>query len=295
MNECVRQRDFKPEAVKQTLNRWITGETQKAASATTQAILDYKFNEASLGIYEFIWGTFCDWYLELAKPILAGDDEAAKAETRATAAWVLDQILKILHPFMPFITEELWGRLVEVGEQRRTLLCLSQWPQLDGLVHADADDEIGWLVALISEVRSVRSEMNVAPSVKVPLVLVGASAETRLRAQKHEDTILRMARADMIRFEAAAPKGAAQLVVAETTVCLPLAGVIDMAAERARLQKSLAGVDSDTAKMRAKLDNPNFMAKAQSDAIDETKERLAELDGQRAKLAAALKRIGDAA
>jgi valyl-tRNA synthetase len=295
MNECVRQRDFKPESVKQTLNQWIVGEMQTATGAVTSALAEFRFNDAANGVYEFTWGTFCDWYLELAKPILAGDDEAAKTETRATTAWVLDQILKVLHPFMPFITEELWGRLVEVGEQRRSLLCLSQWPTLDGLAKPAATAEIGWLVGLISEVRSVRSEMNVAPSVKVPLVLVGATPETRARAQRHEDTILRMARADAIRFEAAAPKGAAQLVVGETTVCLPLVGVIDMAAERARLAKSLAGVDAVTAKMQAKLDNPAFVAKASADAVEETRERLAELAGQRTKLTAALKRISDAA
>ena len=130
MNECVRQRDFDPAKVKQTVNRWIVGETERAARAVTEGIEAYKFNEAAAAIYEFVWGVFCDWYLELIKPILAGDDEAAKAETRATVAWVLDQILKLLHPFMPFITEELWAHMVEHGEKRENLLALSQWPML---------------------------------------------------------------------------------------------------------------------------------------------------------------------
>ncbi len=291
MNECVRQRDFEPAVVTQTLNQWIVGETERATGAVSGAILDYKFNDAANAAYEFTWGTFCDWYLELAKPIFSGTNEDAKAETRATTAWVLDQILKLLHPFMPFITEELWSRLVEVGVERQSLLCLAQWPELKGLAKSDADAEIGWLVSLISEVRSVRSEMNVPAGAKVPLVLVGASAETKARCERHEDTILRMARADAIRHEKAAPKGSAQLVVAETTVCLPLAGVIDMGAERARLEKAIASVDGDMGKMDAKLNNPNFMNRAAPDAIEEAQERKVELTGQRAKLDAALKRV----
>jgi valyl-tRNA synthetase len=150
MNECVRQKGFDPKGVRETLNRWIAGEVERTAAAVTAGIETYKFNEAAVAIYEFTWGTFCDWYLELAKPILNGDDEPAKAETRATTAWVLDQILKLLHPFMPFITEELWDRLVEVGVKRENLLCLSAWPLLTGLADATADEEIGWLVNLVS-------------------------------------------------------------------------------------------------------------------------------------------------
>jgi valyl-tRNA synthetase len=291
MNECVRQREFDPSRVKETLNQWIVGETERACASVTTAIQEYRFNDAANAAYEFTWGTFCDWYLELAKPIFSGTNEEAKEETRAATAWTLDQILKLLHPFMPFITEELWDRLVEVGVQRQSLLCLSQWPELTGLAKTAADDEIGWLISLISEVRSVRSEMNVPAGAKVPLVLVGASPETKARSARHEDTILRMARADAIRFEASAPKGSAQLVVAEATVCLPLAGVIDMAAEKARLEKAIAAVDGDMAKMDAKLNNPSFMSRAAPDAIEEAQERKAELTGQRGKLDAALKRV----
>jgi valyl-tRNA synthetase len=181
--------------------------------------------------------------------------------------------------------------MVEVGEPRRSLLCLANWPQLKGLAKKKADDEIGWLVKLISEVRSVRSEMNVPAGAKVPLVIVGASKETKARADRHRETIERLARADAIRFEAAPPKGAAQLVVDEATVCLPLAGVIDMAAERQRLGKAVASANSDMAKMNAKLDNPSFMSRAAPEAIEEAQERKAELTQQLAKLAAAIKRL----
>ncbi len=150
--------------------------------AVTAGIEAYKFNEAAAAIYEFVWGVFCDWYLELIKPILAGEDEAANAETRTCVAWVLDQCLKLLHPFMPFITEELWAHMVEHGVQRQGMLAISEWPQLSGLASPEADEEIGWVVKLVSEVRSVRTEMNVPAGAKIPLVITGASDTTKKRA-----------------------------------------------------------------------------------------------------------------
>src|SRR5262245_52109468 len=189
MNECVRQKGFDPKSVAETLNRWIAGEVERTAAAVTTGIETYKFNEAATAIYEFTWGTFCDWYLELTKPILNGDDEAAKAETRATTAWVLDQILKLLHPFMPFITEELWELLAGAPAAGEELLCLAAWPAFEGLAEEEADAEIRWLIELVSEVRSVRSEMNVPGGAKIPLVLVGAGKLPRARADRYEETI----------------------------------------------------------------------------------------------------------
>jgi len=291
MNECVRQKDFDPKAVEETLNRWIAGEVERTAAAVTAGIEAYKFNEAATAIYEFTWGTFCDWYLELAKPILIGEDEQAKSETRATAAWVLDQILKLLHPFMPFITEELWARLVEVGVERASLLALSTWPSFEGLADADADEEIGWLVKLVSEVRSVRSEMNVPAGAKVPLVLSGAGKATRARAERHEDTIKQLARVDDLSFAKAPPKGSAQIVLGETTVALPLAGVIDMGAERARLMREIDKCQAEIRKVDAKLANASFLAKAPPEVVEENRERKAEFEATLAKLQAALKRV----
>ena len=291
MNECVRQRDFDPKAVEESLNRWIAGEVERTAAAVTAGIEGYKFNEAATAIYEFTWGTFCDWYLELAKPILNGEDGEAKAETRATAAWVLDQILKLLHPFMPFITEELWARLVEVGVERQSLLCLSTWPVFEGLADADADEEIGWLVKLVSEVRSVRSEMNVPAGAKIPLVLVGANKATRARADHHEDTIKLLARLDAISFAKAPPKGSAQIVLGEATAALPLAGVIDMAAERARLVREIDKARAEIEKVDAKLANESFVAKAPPEVVEEHRERRTAFEATLARLQAALKRV----
>jgi valyl-tRNA synthetase len=291
MNECVRQKDFDPKAVEETLNRWIAGEVERTCAAVTAGIEAYKFNEAATAIYEFTWGTFCDWYLELAKPILDGEDAEAKAETRATAAWVLDQVLKLLHPFMPFITEELWARLVEVGVERASLLCLSTWPVFEGLADPQADEEIGWIVKLVSEVRSVRSEMNVAAGAKIPLVLVGANKATRARAETHEDTIERLARIDSISFAKAPPPGSAQIVLGEATAALPLAGVIDMDAERTRLAREIGKVRAEIQKVDAKLANASFVAKAPPEVVEENRERRAAFEATLAKLQAALKRV----
>ncbi|RTL65250.1 MAG: valine--tRNA ligase, partial [Hyphomicrobiales bacterium] len=289
MNECVRQKDFDPAAVTGTLNRWIAGEVERTAAAVTAAIEAYKFNEAAAAVYDFTWGTFCDWYLELAKPILNGEDEAGKAETRAMAAWVLDQVLKLLHPFMPFITEELWERVVEVGEKRDSMLCLAQWPKYAGLSNEAADEEIGWLIGLVSEVRSVRSEMNVPAGAKIPLVLVGASDAVKARARHHADIIERLARLESIDFATAVPKGSAQIVIGETTAALPLAGVIDMGAERARLLREIEKTAAEIKKIDAKLSNAGFVAKAPPEVVEENRERKADFEAMTAKLQAALK------
>ncbi len=291
MNECVRQRDFDPANVKEPLNRWIAGETERAARIVTTGLESYKFNEAAGAVYEFVWGIFCDWYLELIKPILAGDDETSKAETRATVAWVLDQILKLLHPFMPFITEELWAHMVEHGEKRRKLLALSEWPSFSGLSDEKVDEEIGWVVRLIGEIRSVRTEMNVPAAAKVPLALPGATAALRERARRHEETISRLARLESISFPKVPPKGAALIVVGETTAALSLAGVIDMGAEMKRLEREIEKAESDLGKMDTKLANPQFLAKAKEAAVEETRERKAELEGTIKRLAAAVTRL----
>jgi valyl-tRNA synthetase len=291
MNECVRRRNFDPASVKEPLNRWIVGQAEQAARSVTEGIEAYKFNEAAAAIYEFVWGVYCDWYLELIKPVLIGDEEAGKAETRSTVAWTLDQILKLLHPFMPFITEELWAHMVEHGERREGLLALSQWPALSGLTDAQVEDEIGWVVRLISEIRSVRTEMNVPVAAKVPLALPGASPAVRDRARRHEETINRLARLESIAFPKTAPKGAALIVVGDTTAALPLKGVIDMGAEMKRLEREIEKAGSDLGKMDAKLENPQFLAKAKEEAVEEARERKAELEETIRRLRAAVKRL----
>jgi valyl-tRNA synthetase len=290
-NECVRIRGFDPKSVKHTFNQWIAGETERASAAVTAGIEGYRYNEAATAIYEFVWGVFCDWYLELVKPVLNGDDEAAKAETRATVAWTLDQILKLLHPFMPYITEELWAHMVEHGEKRQNLLCLSEWPVHSDLANDAADAETGWLVKLVSDIRSLRAEMNVNAGAKIPLVLVGASDAIRSRANRHEETLKRLARLDDISFAKASPKGSAMIVFGETIAALPLEGIIDFAAERKRLQKEIDKAESDRSKAASWLANEANVAKSPEHVVELNRERVAENAERIKRLSAALKRI----
>jgi valyl-tRNA synthetase len=289
INACLPVKDFDPASAKQTINRWIAGESERALAVVTEAIEAYRFNEAAGAIYSFIWHKFCDWYLELIKPILAGNDEAA-AETRAMTAWVLDRALKLLHPFMPFVTEELWAKLAATDAPRDSLLILAPWPKHLGLENAAADAEIGWVIRLISEVRSVRSEMNVPAGARVPLVVSGASDETMARAKRHEETILRLARIDAMSF-GKAPAGAVQIVLDEATLALPLAGIIDVAAESKRLKREIDKVGSEIRQLDAKLANEKFVARAPEHVVEEQRERKADAEATAARLEQALKRL----
>ncbi len=291
MNGAVRVADFDPKSAKETLNRWIVHETAKAAREVTDAITGYKFNEAAGGLYRFVWNIYCDWYVELAKPFLTGPDGAAKDETRATAAWALDQILKLLHPFMPFITEELWRVTAEAGPARDGLLVLASWPKHDGLDDPAAETEIGWVIDIVTAIRSVRAEMNVPPGTLLPLVLVGALAETRARALRWDEFLKRLARLSGTSFADAAPAGAVQIVVRGEVAALPLAGVIDIVAERARLEKDIQKVDADIKRADGKLGNADFLARAKEEVVEGEREKRAEAEDRRAKIIAALERL----
>jgi valyl-tRNA synthetase len=292
MNECVRRDGFDPRSCKQTLNRWIAGETERTTRTVTEAIEAYRFNDAAGAVYEFVWGVFCDWYLELAKPMLAGDEADAKAETRAMVAWVLDEILKLLHPFMPFITEELWQRMAEHATPRASLLALADWPRHQGFADAAADAEIGWVVQLVSEVRSVRTEMNVPAGAKIPLVLSGGDgADARVRVGRHYEEIVRLARLDGVTFAETPPAKAAIVMVGDATAALPLEGIIDMAAERKRLAREIDKTRSDRDKAAAWLANTANVEKSPEHVVELNRERVTDGTARLAKLEAALKRI----
>ena len=291
LNQCKRLTGFDPKTVKETINRWIAGETARAAAAVTEALDTFKFNEASGAAYQFVWGEFCDWYLELAKPIFMGTDEKAKAETRATTAWVLDQILLLLHPFMPFVTEELWAVTGQEGPARATPLVLADWPKLDGLAHVEADGEIGWLTELISGIRSVKNEMTLAAGAQLPLVAVAASAETKARLTRHDDTVKRLGRLASISHAPVAPKGSVTVIVNGETFAMPLAGLIDVGAERTRLSKDAEKASAEIAKIAQKLGNEAFVAKAPPEIIAEQHERRAAFEATIAQVTAALARL----
>jgi valyl-tRNA synthetase len=292
MNGCARVQGFDPAATTHTLNRWIATETGRCIAEATAALEDFRFNDACGAIYRFTWNTFCDWYLELAKPIFNGEDEAAKAETRATAAWALDEILKVLHPIMPFLTEELWERLGDEGNAQDSLLMLAAWPEAK-VSDEDAAGEINWLVDLISEIRSVRAEMNIPAGTKVSVIVTGASEKTKARLQTHESAILRLARAETVTLADAAPSGAAQIIVGEATVCLPLAGVIDLGAEKTRLQKEAGKLEGEITKIEKKLSNPAFVAKAPEEVVDGEREKVAESREKLEKVQTALGRLAE--
>jgi len=288
MNGVALDPNYDPLAARVTVNRWIAGETARTEALVRKALNEYKFNEAAAALYQFVWNVFCDWYLELIKPILNGTDEAAKAETRATTAWVMDQILLLLHPFMPFVTEELWQQTAKRGQW----LIASDWPAYKGLGDAAADAEMEWVIRFVSEVRSVRAEMNVPAGAKIGCVLVSANSDTRRRADAWENEIMRLARLSSITFEDSVPKASAQIVLNEATVALPLEGVIDFAAEKVRLVKELEKIAKDTAAIDGRLNNPGFVAKAPPDVLEESRERKAELESRKAKVDEALTRLG---
>ena len=288
MNDCVTVVGFDPTSVKETLNRWIAHETERAAREITEAIEAYTFNEAAGAAYRFVWNIYCDWYLELAKPVLLGPDGAAKRETRAMVVWVRDEILKLLHPFMPFITEELWA----VTGNHNALLALSDWPKLDGLTDDKAEAEIGWVIDLITAIRSVRAEMNI--TAPIPLVLAGSSVESKARAERWAEFIKRLARVSEISSAAAAPQGSVQLLVRREVAALPLKGVIDLAVERARLGKEMQKADADVARSDAKLNNPKFMEHAAEEVVEEEKEKRDEALARKAKITEALERLKNA-
>jgi valyl-tRNA synthetase len=291
MNGCVRAEAYDPAANTLALNRWIIASTAKAAESVTAAIADYRFNEAANAAYDYVWGTFCDWYIELAKPVFTEGSEAEKAETQATAAFVLDQILKLLHPFMPFVTEELWAETGKSGPAREKLLIVSEWPELAGLGDEKAQAELDWLVALISGIRSVRQEMNVPAGAKVKLLVVGAGEETGTRVEAHLNSLTRLARLESVDYTSDVPRDSAQIILNEATFVLPLAGVIDLDAERTRLKREIAKETVEIDKIDKKLGNEQFLAKAAEEVIEEQRARRAEAVERIARLEEALKRL----
>jgi valyl-tRNA synthetase len=304
MNECVRDPELSPRNARETLNRWIAHETARAGREVTAAIEAYRFNDAAAVIYRFVWNVFCDWYLELAKPVLTGPDGVAKTETRAMTAWALDEILKLLHPFMPFITEELRavGRAEAFGSGRgeaclapADMLVLAAWPEHDGLDDTEAEGEIGWVVDLVSAIRSVRAEMNVPPATLMPLLLTNATAAARARAGRWAEFIKRLARLSEIGFVDAVPDGSLQLVVRGEIAALPLNGVIDLGAEKARLQKEIHKVESDIKRADAKLGNADFLARAPEEVVESEREKREEAASRRDKILEALERLQGAA
>jgi valyl-tRNA synthetase len=290
MNACAYVAGFDPAAARLTANRWIAGAVADAAQSAAEAIEAYRFNDAANALYQFTWGSFCDWYIEFTKPILLGEDEAAKRETRAMTAWVLGEIVHLLHPLMPFITEEIWEHLAGAESHR---LIASRWPSYpEAIRDAAASAEMDWVVRLVSTIRAIRAEMNVPGGAQVTLLLKDAGPATLARLAAHRDLILRLARLDRAEpLAGEVPQGAVQAVLDEATLILPLGAVMDLAQERQRLAKEIARLDGEIDKIGKKLGNEQFIAKAKPEVVQEQRERQVEHEQARRKMAAALERI----
>ncbi|MEE8334466.1 MAG: valine--tRNA ligase [Alphaproteobacteria bacterium] len=292
MNDCTSGEGFDPAACRLTVNRWIVGALAVAERDIVTALDDYRFNDAANAIYRFTWHTFCDWYIEFTKPILNGDDVQARAETRAATGWVLDKILLILHPFVPFVTEELWEQLAPEGGRAAPLM-RSPWPMLPpALDNEEARTEMGGVVRLISDIRAVRSEMNVPPAARIPLLVRGADDNTKSRLETHEELIRRLARIESVAIAGdETPRGAVQIVIEEATYFLPLGDVIDVDQEKARLEREMQKIDGEIGKLEKKLGNEKFISRAPAEVVEENRIRLAEFAQSRGKLTEAFDRL----
>ena len=275
-----------PPQVTATANLWIIGETAKTLAEVDAALKDYRFDTAADALYKFVWGKVCDWYVEFAKPLFDGP---AAAETRATMAWVLDQSMILLHPIMPFITEELWS----TTGRRAKLLVHTDWPTYGAdLVTPEADREMAFVTTLIDEIRSARAEVHVAAGLKVDLVATTLSAEARAAWTRNDALIRRLARIEEFS-EGPAPKGSITLALDGAAFAIPLAGLIDIAEEKARLSKSMEKLAKEIGGLKGRLNNPSFVASAPEDVVEEAKANLEAREDEAAKLNAALRRLSE--
>ncbi len=275
-----------PPEARETVNRWIIGETARIREEVDAALDAYRFNDAANGLYAFVWGKVCDWYIEFAKPLLDGE---AAGETRAVMAWVLDQCLILLHPFMPFVTEELWG---QTG-RRAGMLVHADWPEYGtaALLDADADREMNWVIGVIEEIRSARTQLRVPAGERLSVLAVELDGAAEAAWARNAALIERLARVGAIERAERAPQGALTVAVEGASLALPLEGVIDIAAERARLEKSHAKLEKELAALRARLDNPKFRDSAPEDVVEESRERLEQGTAEAARLEAAIERL----
>jgi valyl-tRNA synthetase len=292
MNECHPVKGFDPSSVQLTLNKWIVGKVVEAERAMSGAIDTYRFNDAASSIYQFTWNTFCDWYVEFAKPMFMGDDENARAETQATAAWVLDQILLLMHPITPFITEELWTKL---SDKRTSSIMIAEWPELDDtLINTSANEEMDWVVRLISQVRTIRSEMNVPPGAKIPLILKDAGERAQSCLVNHADLLKRVARLSSLELLSGdVPAGSVQDVIDEAILILPISETIDLTEEKSRLDKEIDKQTAEIDRFEKKLSNERFVTSAPDEVVATERQKLADAQQTKIKLQEAWERLVD--
>ncbi|MEX0328108.1 MAG: valine--tRNA ligase [Ruegeria sp.] len=282
--------DLKPKAA---VNRWIIGETARVREEVDAALESYRFNDAANGLYAFVWGKVCDWYVELSKPLLQGDAAEAQAETRATMRWVLDQCMVLLHPIMPFITEELWG----LTGTRAKMVVHADWPTYAAadLIDADADREMNWVISVIENTRSARQQMRVPAGLYVPMLVTEIDAHGQAAWDRNEALIKRLARIDSLTKADELPKGTISIAAPGASFGLPLADIIDIGAEKDRLEKAKGKLAKELGGLRGRLNNPKFVASAPEEVVEEAKANLAAREEEEAKLNEALARLAEIA
>ncbi len=282
--------DLKPKAA---VNRWIIGETARVREEVDAALESYRFNDAANGLYAFVWGKVCDWYVELSKPLLQGDNAEAQAETRATMRWVLDQCMVLLHPIMPFITEELWG----LTGTRPKMVVHADWPTYTAanLIDADADREMNWVISVIENTRSARAQMRVPAGLYVPMLVTEIDAHGQAAWDRNEALIKRLARIDSLTKADELPKGTISIAAPGASFGLPLADIIDIGAEKERLEKAKGKLAKELGGLRGRLNNPKFVASAPEEVVAEAKANLAAREEEEAKLNEALARLAEIA
>jgi len=270
-----------------TANKWIIGETAKALAEVNAALNDFRFDQAADVLYKFVWGKVCDWYVEFAKPLFDGDQAA---ETRATMGWVLDQCMILLHPFMPFITEELWS----TTGLRDGMLIHADWPSFGAeLIDTEADREMTWVTGLIDDIRSARTQMHVPVGLKLDMLALTMDTAARAAWDRNEVLIKRLARIESLTDAATAPKGALSIAAEGASFAIPLEGIIDIGAEKARLVKALEKLGKEIAGLKGRLDNPKFIASAKEEVVDEARANLEAREEEAAKVAAAVARLAE--
>jgi len=287
MNDCTNADSIDLSSVKAPVNKWIVSEYNTAIAKTTAAIESYRFNEAADALYHFIWHSYCDWYVELIKPSLGTDDSAVAAEIKATASTILAGTLRLLHPFMPYLTEELNQKIFQSDD----MLIAANWPQATADTDRDAVNDIQFLISLITEIRYIRFEMNVPLSAKPVLQVRGMSAAQAAVLDSQSAALMRLARVSGVTIVDQFAKGTARGSVDGADVGLPLADILDLDAEAARLKKDIGGVETEIKKISGKLDNPNFLAKAPDDVVAENRRRLEDEQVKLDGLTAALRRL----
>lgn len=290
MNDCLPKKGFDPSSAENSVNKWIISSLIKCQESVDSALEGYRFNDGANALYQFIWGTFCDWYLEMTKPLLAGSDEALKEEIRGTTGWVLEQMLLLLNPFMPYITEELYADIAK-REKGETLLG-SEWPTYAADLKSDeAAQKIDWVINIVSEIRSVRADMNVPAKAQIDLMVKDACDMTKEGFEAYGDIIKTMARLTDISFTQEVPKGAIQTIVGKTTLILPIAELIDLDQERERLKKEISKLEDNIKKISQQLENKNFVANAPEEVIAEKKGIVENDEQKKEKLHKALQQL----